>query len=111
MRFVGVREAQVHLSGLVDRAQKERVILTRHGRPIAILTGVEGRDLEELLLSQDPGFGRTIAARRTYRGPLVSHETLRAETEAELQRSRKRAPVKKRGNPKRRTRTTTGRRG
>ena len=29
MRFVGVREAQVHLSGLVDRAQKERVILTR----------------------------------------------------------------------------------
>ena len=111
MRFVGVREAQVHLSGLVDRAQKERVILTRHGRPIAILTGLAGRDLEEVLLAQDPSFRRMIAARRAYRGPLVSHETLRAETNAELERSRRRGSVRKKGDSKRRVRTTTSRRG
>lgn len=109
MRFVGVREAQVHLSGLVDQSQKERVILTRHGRPIAILTGVAGRDLEEVLLAQDPKFRKTIAARRAYRGPLVSHETLRARTDAELGRSRKRGPVRKEGDAKKRVRTTTGR--
>ena len=96
MRFVGLREAQVHLSGLVDQSQKERVILTRHGRPIAILTGLAGRDLEEVLLTQDPNFRRTIASRRAYRGPLVSHETLRAQTDAEIGTSRKRRPVKKR---------------
>src|SRR5256885_2020776 len=105
MRFVGVREAQVHLSGLVDQAQKERVILTRHGRPIAILTGLAGRDLEEVLLTQDPSFRKMIAGRRTYRGPLVAHETLRAETAAELGRSRRRPPMKKKGDAKRRVRT------
>jgi prevent-host-death family protein len=111
MRFVGVREAQVHLSGLVDQAQKERVILTRHGRPIAILTGLAGRDLEEVLLAQDPGFRKMITARRAYRGPLVSHETLRAETNAELGRTRKRRPARKKVASKKRMPATTSRRG
>lgn len=48
MKFVGVREAQAQLSGLVEESQKERIVLTRHGQPIAVLTGVEGRDLEEV---------------------------------------------------------------
>ena len=109
MRFVGVREAQVHLSGLVDEAQKERVILTRHGQPIAILTGVAGRDLEEVLLVQDPDFRRTIAARRAYRGPLVSHKTLRAESNAELGSSMKWPPVRRKRDSKKRVRAKTSR--
>ena len=109
MRFVGVREAQVHLSGIVNRAQKERVILTRHGRPIAILTGLAGKDLEEVLLAQDPTFRKTIATRRAYRGALVSHETLRDETDSELGKQR-RGQVRNKGNSKRRIRTTAGRR-
>lgn len=31
MRFVGAREAQARLSGLVDKSQKEQIVLTRHG--------------------------------------------------------------------------------
>jgi prevent-host-death family protein len=89
MKFVGVREAQAQLSGLVDRSQKERIVLTRHGQPIAILTGVKGKDLEEVLLAQDPEFRRLIEERRRYRGPLVSHETLRAQAERDLARERK----------------------
>src|SRR3989442_4463609 len=34
MKLVGVREAQAQLSGLVSRSQSERIILTRHGKPV-----------------------------------------------------------------------------
>lgn len=66
MKFVGVREAQAQLSGLVDQSQKERIVLTRHGQPMAILTGVGGKDFEEVLLSggrRDPR-GRMAKERR-----------------------------------------------
>lgn len=79
MKFVGVREAQAQLRGLVRASQKERIILTRHGQPIALLTGVEGRDLEELLLSQDVEFSRLLDGRRRQAKPMVSHATLKAE--------------------------------
>jgi hypothetical protein len=52
------------------------------------LTGVKGRDLEEILLTQDPGFRELVERRRRYRGPLVSHEALRAQAERELARER-----------------------
>jgi len=93
MKFVGVREAQARLSGLVGQSQKERIVLTRHGRPIAVLTGVEGKDLEEVLLAQDPEFQKLIGERRRHQGPLVSHETLKAQAERELARERGRAPA------------------
>ena len=84
MKFVGVREAQSQLSGLVAKSQKERIVLTRHGQPIAVLTGVEGKDLEEVLLAQDPEFRKLIEKRRRYQGVLISHEALKAQTEREL---------------------------
>lgn len=101
MKFVGLREAQAQLSGLVDASQKERIVLTRHGQPIAVLTGVEGKDLEDVLLAQDPEFRKLIEERRRYQGPLVSHEALKAQAERELTRERRGA----------RTRAATQRRG
>lgn len=102
MRFVGVREAQAQLSGLVEESQKERIVLTRHGQPVAVLTGVEGKDLEEVLLAQDPGFRRLIEARRRYEGPLVSHQALKAQAERDLARERRGAQP--RGRARRRGR-------
>lgn len=78
MRLVGVREAQAQLSSLVSRSQKERIILTRHGRPVAVLSGVQGMDLEDILLGQDRGFARTIAARRRSSTRLMSLEEVKA---------------------------------
>lgn len=99
MRFVGIREAQAQLSGLVNQSQKERIVLTRHGQPIAVLTGVKGKDLEAVLLTQDPKFRKIIEERRRSQGELVSHETLKAQAERELARERRGA--------RRRTRTRT----
>jgi prevent-host-death family protein len=89
MKFVGVREAQAQLSSLVDQSQKERIVLTRHGQPIAVLTGVAGKDLEAVLLAQDPEFRKLIEERRHSQGELVSHEEIRAQAERELARERR----------------------
>ena len=84
MKLVGVRQAQAGLSDILDRAQRERILLTRHGRPVAILMGVEEMDLEEIVLSQDREFWNLIDARRRSTKPLVSHEKLVAQTTREL---------------------------
>ncbi len=89
MKFVGVREAQAQLSGLVEKSQKERIVLTRHGQPIALLTGVQGKDLESVLLAQDPSFRALIEERRRSQRELVPHETLKAQAERDLARERR----------------------
>jgi antitoxin (DNA-binding transcriptional repressor) of toxin-antitoxin stability system len=75
----------------VDESQDERIVLTRHGKPIAVLTGVEDKDLEGILLAQDAGFRQLIEDRRRYQGPLVSHRTLQAQANEAVVRERRRA--------------------
>jgi prevent-host-death family protein len=67
MKTVALREAKQSLSGFVARAQHERVLITKHGRPAALVIGVEGQDIEEILLQQDPGFWRRLEQRRKQR--------------------------------------------
>lgn len=93
MKLVGVREAQQQLSGLVAVSQKESVVLTRHGRPVAVLTGVEGQDLEDVLLAHDPSFWKLIEKRRQYSGALLSHEDVLASLARDAPKER---PVKER---------------
>jgi antitoxin (DNA-binding transcriptional repressor) of toxin-antitoxin stability system len=101
MKFVGVREAQAGLSAFVEESQRERIVLTRHGQPVAILTGVEGKDLEDVLLAQDPGFRQLIEERRRYKGPLVSQQALEEEAARDLARERRGAGSRR---PRRRRR-------
>lgn len=70
MRVVAVREAKQQLSGYIETAQKERVLITKHGKPAALMIGVQGQDLEDVLLMQNPRFWELIEARRTQ--PTVS---------------------------------------
>jgi len=48
---VGAYEAKTHLAALLDRVEKgERVTITRHGRPVAVLVpppGIPGRTADE----------------------------------------------------------------
>jgi len=48
----------------VDASQKDRVVITRHGRPAAVLVGVEGKDWEDLVYQTNPAFWRMIKKRR-----------------------------------------------
>ena len=49
MKVVALGRAKNELSAYVDEAQSDRVLVTRHGRPAAIIIGVEGEDFEDLI--------------------------------------------------------------
>lgn len=70
MKTVTVRDLQKKVKECVDGAQADRVIITRHGRPVAVLVGVEEDEWEDVLLQMDPTFWKLIRARR--RQPTIS---------------------------------------
>jgi len=49
MTEVGAYEAKTHLPELLKRVEKgERITITRHGKPVAVLTPVESVDREKV---------------------------------------------------------------
>jgi len=57
------------LASLIEEAQNEPVCLARQGKPVAVLQGVEGNDLETVLLEHSRTFWEEIERRRSRRGP------------------------------------------
>lgn len=76
MKVAPLAEVKTQLSAYLERAQHERLLITRHGRPVALVIGVAGESLEDLLTSADPELWRMIAARRGG-GRTVSARTAR----------------------------------
>jgi prevent-host-death family protein len=64
MKVLAMRDAKTGLSATLDEAQHERVLITRNGKPSAIVIGVEGRDFEDVLLMSNPKFWEMIEASR-----------------------------------------------
>ena len=77
MKTVTVRDLQKKVKECVDDAQEERVIVTRHGKPAAVLVGVEGEDWEAVVLQTDPTFWKLIRARR--KQPTISLKQLKTQ--------------------------------
>ena len=68
---------------LVRDSQRERVLVTSDGSPVAIIIGIENKNDEDLLLETSSEFWRMIEERRrgpSYRLRDVEHELFR-ETE------------------------------
>jgi len=64
VKTVKVRELQRGLRTHLASAQEDGVVVTRHGRPVAVILGVEHLDWEDIVLATDPEFWRTIERRR-----------------------------------------------
>lgn len=64
MKTISVRDLQKNIRNCVEQAQRDRVVITRRGRPAAVLIGVEGADWETLVTATDDAFWRLIEARR-----------------------------------------------
>jgi antitoxin (DNA-binding transcriptional repressor) of toxin-antitoxin stability system len=62
MMKIDVKRA--NLVTCVDEAQPGRIVLTRHGKPVALVVGVEGMDEEQLQLGGSEKFWKLIAERR-----------------------------------------------
>ena len=68
MRTVDIAEATGSLSEYARRIRRGPVVVTRRGRPVAVVVAVEGLDLETLSLSTNPDFIALIErARASYR--------------------------------------------
>src|SRR5207248_1844260 len=74
MKVVALAEAKNALSACVEISQRDRVLLTRHGRPAALIIGVEGEDFEDLMTRSDPEFWRMIERRRRRSKPISGAE-------------------------------------
>lgn len=86
MKTIGVRDLQKRIRECVDVAQRERVVVTRHGRPAAVLVGVEGHDWEDLVLQMSPGFWRMIERRRHQKTVPLAEVRRRLGTRASARR-------------------------
>lgn len=63
MKTISVRELQKCIKECVDHSQKACVVVTRHGRPSAMIIGVEGKDWEHLVTHTAPELAKHIAVR------------------------------------------------
>jgi prevent-host-death family protein len=84
MKNVSIDEAINNLSGYLQIAQKEYVIITKNGLPAGILIGIEeSEDWWEELLLREPHFQERVArARQSLReGKGISIEQLREKYE------------------------------
>jgi prevent-host-death family protein len=64
MTNVPERELKVNLDEILTRAQSERVVISRRGKPCAVLVGIETYDAEDLLLATSEDFWQMIRRRR-----------------------------------------------
>jgi antitoxin (DNA-binding transcriptional repressor) of toxin-antitoxin stability system len=70
------------MAACVKDAQHERVLVTRNGRPVALIVGVEGMDEEQVQLASSNEFWTLISERRAQK--TIS----RAELEKRIRRKR-----------------------
>jgi len=64
MKTIAVRDLQKRIRESMELSQKEGVVVTRHGRPAAVLIGVEGQDWEDLVFQTSADFWKMIERRR-----------------------------------------------
>jgi hypothetical protein len=82
MKMIGLKDT--NLAACVSEAQRDRVVITRNGKPVALVVGVEGLDAEQLELGSNPAFWELIARRRGQR------TITRAQLEEKIRQSGKR---------------------
>lgn len=64
MKQVTLESLPKDVSSLLEAMREGRVVLTREGRPVAVLFGLEKYDDEDLGYVTDPGFWEMIRQRR-----------------------------------------------
>jgi prevent-host-death family protein len=64
MKTISVRELQRGIRKTVTMSQDDQVVVTRNGKPAAVMVGVEGQDWETVVLETSKPFWDMIRKRR-----------------------------------------------
>jgi prevent-host-death family protein len=75
VKVVSINDVKSKLGDYCKQAQEQTVLITKRGRPLAVVIGVAGHDLEDLLTASDPSFWRLIEERRRQR--TISNSEMR----------------------------------
>jgi len=63
MKLASVKDVKNNLSEYLKKAEREDVIITKNGRPTAVLHHLGEDDLEDYLFEHDPKFRKLIEKR------------------------------------------------
>ena len=64
MKMATIREVKAKLSAYVALARDDVVVITRHGRAVAVLQGIDPAYLEEVIYETSERFRSVITSRR-----------------------------------------------
>ena len=95
MKIASVAEIKSQLSSFLKAAESGPVVVTRNGKPVAVIVGVHDEDeIERLLMAYSPRLQAILEESRKQirEGNVLSHDEFWAEVEASRQRNRKRKP-------------------
>jgi len=98
MKFASVRDLKNRTSEMIRRAARTDVVITSHGRPVAILHGMNEEDLEDWVLANHPGLRASIeeADREFRRGGGVPLEQVIRELNLKIGGGRRNGGGRKR---------------
>jgi prevent-host-death family protein len=106
MRIASVAEIKAHLSSYLKASAAGPVVVTRNGKAVAVLLGVEDDDeVERLLLAHSPKLRAILDAadRRISEGKGIPHEEFWAQVEKDNRAAKGAAKRGKNGQTKRGT--------
>jgi prevent-host-death family protein len=99
MKTISSSDMQTRVEAILSSAQSERIVLTRRGRPSAVLIGIESYDDEDLQLARSKDFWRMIEQRR--QGSSISLAELKSRLNlnkpARTRKSTAKSPGTRRG--------------
>jgi len=87
VKTMTVFEARNNFSRTLDAARKDVVVVTRNGRPVAAIQGIDDADMEDLLLERSQKFWTMIARARA--GKAISLSRVRRQLEARRRTARR----------------------
>jgi len=80
MKTIEISDATKSLADYAGRVKQDPVLVTRKGKPVAVLSSAEGMDAESIALANNPKFVAIIErsrARHKTEGGLTNHEVRR----------------------------------
>ena len=58
--MIKIDAGKTNLDTCIDRAQRDRVVITRDGKPVALIVGIEGMDEEQIQLGSSDKFWKLV---------------------------------------------------
>jgi prevent-host-death family protein len=87
MRIASVADVKAKFSGYINASKKGPIVVTKNGKPVAMLLSVTDEDeIERMLLAYSPKFQEIldVAERQIREGKGIKHEDFWREIESEM---------------------------